>query len=149
MDQIYMTRLGSAFIEELTAIRKMAQAAPPAPPAAAGPGAFTRGKQFMGEGFGHLGTLIGGQGPVAQRMGAPAGTGLWQHMKNVFQGGRTPIENVAGESVTRGGGILGGLKAVAKSPLGKAGLAGGALLGAGALAHKLFSRPKAQPVVYQ
>ena len=116
------------------------------------PGAITKGRQFMGEGFGHLGNAVGGQGPMAQRLGAPAGTGLWQHTKNVFQGGQIPtIENVAGKAgeaaktVTRGGGILGGLKAVAKSPLGKAGIAGGALIGAGALAHRLLSRPKPQP----
>jgi len=157
MDHVYMTRMGSAFIEELTELRKMAMPLPiPAnAAAAAGPGALTRGRQFMGEGFGHLGNTIGGQGPMAQRMGAPAGTGLWQHTKNLFQEGRIPTaQSVAGtagkaETVMRGGGILGGLKAVAKSPLGKAGIAGGALIGAGALAHKLFSRPKPQPVMYQ
>jgi hypothetical protein len=162
MDRVYMTRMGAAFIEELTELRKMAQApalrlagTPPPIPAdalAKAPGAITKGRQFMGEGFGHLGNAVGGQGPVAQRLGAPAGTGLWQHTKNVFQGGQIPtIENVAGKAgeaaktVTRGGGILGGLKAVAKSPLGKAGIAGGALIGAGALAHRLLSRPKPQP----
>src|SRR5512135_2784676 len=139
MDEIYMTRLGSAFLEELRELRKMAQAVPPPVPAARPrgvpppipadapakvPGALTRGRQFMGEGFGHLGNLVGGTGPVAQRMGAPAGTGLWQHTKNVFEAGKIPTaENVAGKTVMRGGGILGGLKSVAHSPLGKAGLA--------------------------
>ena len=148
-DNIYMTRLWSAFIEELTELRKMAYAeAPPIPAdAPAAPGMFTKGRQFMGEGLGHLGQAIGGSGPMAQRLGAPAGTTLWQHTKNVFEGGKIPtIENIGGKSVTRGGGILGGLKSVAKTPLGKAGLAGGALLGAGALLHKAFSRPKPQPV---
>ena len=155
MDNIYMTRLGSAFIEELTSMRKLAAEIPAATPAAV-PGMFARGRQFMGEGFGHLGNIVGGQGPMAQRMGAPVGTGLWQHMKNVFEGGKIPeIGNVAGKAgeaaktIIRGGGLLGGLKAVAKTPLGKAGLAGAAVLGAGGLLHKAFSRPNAQPMMYQ
>lgn len=165
MDPVYMTKMSSAFIEELTELRKLAyETAPrlpgvpppiPADAVAKAPGMFTRGRQAMGEGFQTMGNVVGGSGPMAQRMGAPAGQTLGQHLRGAWEGGKIPtIENVAGKAgqaaktVTRGGGMLGGLKAVAGTRFGKMLGAVGAVGTAGALAHKVLSRPK-QPAYPQ
>jgi hypothetical protein len=103
----------------------------------------------MGEGFQTMGNVVGGSGPMAQRLGAPAGQTFRQHMQNVWEGGKIPtMENVAGKAgqagktVVRGGGLLGGLKAVAGTRFGKMLGAVGGVAGAGYAASKLLSRPQ-------
>lgn len=135
MDTIYMTRLGSAFLDELTSIQKLA---------AAPLGLLARAKGFLGGGFSQIGKALGpaekGVTTMAQRFGAKKPMGLGEHIKSIYQKG------AKGE-----GGMWGGIKGVAGSPYGQAAAAGGTLIGAGALAHKALGGggQPAAPAYYQ
>jgi hypothetical protein len=109
MDQEYMTKMGEAFLDELSEIEKKA----------------------------FLGGLAKGLG-VLGRLGAEGSKKV--SLKGLARGGRMAYRRGAAE----GGGVLGGLKGLAKSPTGQAIGAAGTLGLAGYGGLKMLSSGQPQ-----
>lgn len=127
MDQEYMTKLATSFLDELSEIEKKAFAGKALRFLGSGAKKLVSGSKQLTSGTVGTTAAVGGKG--ASRAGS-----VVEHMKQIYKGGATPrgAGTIAGRAVKeRAGGTLGGLGALARSRYGQMGAAGA--LGAGGL----------------
>lgn len=149
MDEVYMTKVATSFIEELSEIEKQAFLGKALRFVSAG------GKRLLGVGK----QLAGGKAGLTQAVGGKGATrvgGVGEHMKQIYQAGAksrgagTIMTKAGPKAVSeRAGGTLGGLGALARSRYGQMGAAGA--LGVGGLAlgsRALSSRRQQRPPGY-
>jgi hypothetical protein len=83
--------------------------------------------------------------PQVNSWGMREGEGVLQHLKNAYTGGKNAPYTVRAGQRTPGA-FERGMRGVFKNPIGKALGIGGAVIGAGAIAHKMFSKPTSPQV---
>lgn len=121
MDPVYMSKLESGFLEELGELRKLALAGVGPPPPL------------------QIGSL---PEPKTNSWGMREGEGVLGKLKRSYTEGthaQGPARNTSGGRTM--GNLELGMRNVFKTRIGKAIGIGGAVLGAGAIAHKVLSKP--------
>jgi len=138
-NETYMTKMASSFLAELSEIEKQSFDF----------GAAARGVgSFFGKGARHIKSAITQKTPMGMTTaggltrrvggeGAVAAGGIGKHIKQIYQRGAQGTSGLAGAAgpmmpgMTRGGGVLGGLKQVAGSRYGRMAAVGAVPLAAG------------------